>query len=206
MRLALLAQQNATLRGNARMTPALPPHPRRHWAATHGPLRVAVVGCGDIAPRHAEAYADTGRTDLVGVVDIDLDRARQFAEKFGSTPYDQRRGAARRAEPRPGLGRHPARHARRDRDRGPGSGTHRCCWRSRRASRLADLDASPRPSATAPARSTWIFQHRHGSGCASGERLLNSGALGVPQVAVCETLWFRPASYFDPDWRGHVGR
>jgi predicted dehydrogenase len=26
--------------------------------------------------------------------------------------------------------------------------------------------------------------------------------LGEPRVAVCETLWFRPRSYFDPEWRG----
>ena len=32
--------------------------------------------------------------------------------------------------------------------------------------------------------------------------LLGSGALGTPLVAVCETLWFRPDSYFDPEWRG----
>ena len=33
--------------------------------------------------------------------------------------------------------------------------------------------------------------------------LLTAGALGTPQVAVCETLWYRPASYFLPDWRGN---
>ena len=48
-----------------------------------GPLRVAIVGSGGIAPAHAEAYAATGRTRLVGVVDVVPDRAKQFAERFG---------------------------------------------------------------------------------------------------------------------------
>ena len=30
-----------------------------------------------------------------------------------------------------------------------------------------------------------------------------SGALGTPRVAVCETLWYRPDSYFLPEWRGN---
>jgi predicted dehydrogenase len=47
-----------------------------------------------------------------------------------------------------------------------------------------------------------VFQHRHGSGARRAAELLGSGALGRPQIAVCETLWFRPDSYFDPDWRG----
>ena len=34
-------------------------------------------------------------------------------------------------------------------------------------------------------------------------RCCTDGALGRPQVAVCETLWYRPDSYFLPDWRGN---
>ena len=47
-----------------------------------------------------------------------------------------------------------------------------------------------------------VFQHRHGSGAQRAAGLLRSGALGAPRVAVCETLWFRPDGYFDPEWRG----
>jgi predicted dehydrogenase len=48
-----------------------------------------------------------------------------------------------------------------------------------------------------------VFQHRHGSGARRAHKLLQSGALGIPQVAVCETLWYRPDSYFLPEWRGN---
>jgi predicted dehydrogenase len=47
-----------------------------------------------------------------------------------------------------------------------------------------------------------VFQHRHGSAGLRAADLLGRGVIGRPLVAVCETLWFRPLSYFDPEWRG----
>ena len=48
-----------------------------------------------------------------------------------------------------------------------------------------------------------VFQHRHGSGARRAHHLLESGALGIPRVVICETLWYRPDSYFLPEWRGN---
>jgi len=67
---------------------------------------------------------------------------------------------------------------------------------------LAELDAVADAERDSAGTVYGIFQHRHGSGGRRAHRLLQSGELGVPQVAVCETLWFRPRSYFDPEWRG----
>lgn len=50
-------------------------------------LKVAVVGCGNISRRHAEAYANTGRTSLVGVTDLVAAQAQAMADKYGSKPY-----------------------------------------------------------------------------------------------------------------------
>lgn len=50
-------------------------------------LGVAIVGCGNIADRYA---ADLGRQPhlrLVGVTDLDVDRARRFAEDVGTRTY-----------------------------------------------------------------------------------------------------------------------
>ena len=67
---------------------------------------------------------------------------------------------------------------------------------------LADLDVIAEAEAGSAGSVYAVFQHRHGSGARRAKRLLSTGALGMPQVALCETLWFRPESYFDPDWRG----
>ena len=47
------------------------------------PVPVAVVGVGALGSRHARVYADLPRAELVGVADLDLDRARSVADKFG---------------------------------------------------------------------------------------------------------------------------
>lgn len=43
-------------------------------------LKVAIVGSGNISRRHAEGYADTGQTRLVGVCDIVEAKAQALAE------------------------------------------------------------------------------------------------------------------------------
>ena len=68
---------------------------------------------------------------------------------------------------------------------------------------LADMDVLAAAEAASSGSVYVVFQHRHGSGARRAHRLLASGALGTPQVAVCETLWYRPDSYFLPEWRGN---
>jgi predicted dehydrogenase len=67
---------------------------------------------------------------------------------------------------------------------------------------LAEMDAVAKAEQASAGTVSVVFQHRHGSGALRAADLLGRGALGRPLVAVCETLWFRPVSYFDPEWRG----
>ena len=50
-------------------------------------LRVAVVGTGYLGRFHAEKYARMPGVDLVGVVDIDPDRANAVAEQYQTTAH-----------------------------------------------------------------------------------------------------------------------
>lgn len=165
------------------------------------PLKVAVVGCGNIGNRHAAGYQQTGRTELVGVADVIKERADGYAEKYGSVAY----GSAQEllAAQQPDLVSVPT-----------PPGTHAEIALQALAAgssvllekppvlSLAEMDALAEAEATSDGKVYVIFQHRHGSGAQRAHRLLSAGALGTPRVAVCETLWFRPRSYFDPDWRG----
>lgn len=47
------------------------------------PVPVAVVGVGALGSRHARVYADLPQAELIGVADIDLDRARSVADTYG---------------------------------------------------------------------------------------------------------------------------
>src|SRR5919107_1849782 len=68
---------------------------------------------------------------------------------------------------------------------------------------LTDMDTLAAADEASSGSVYVVFQHRHGSGARRAHDLLHSGALGTPRVAVCETLWYRPDSYFLPDWRGN---
>jgi len=50
-------------------------------------LRVAVVGAGYLGQHHARIYSELPETELVGVVDIDEERAREVALRYGSRAY-----------------------------------------------------------------------------------------------------------------------
>ena len=51
--------------------------------------RVAMIGSGWIVPRHLAALARLERTDLVGIVARDIERAGALAATWGGTGYDQ---------------------------------------------------------------------------------------------------------------------
>ncbi|MFY9942597.1 MAG: Gfo/Idh/MocA family oxidoreductase [Desulfobacterales bacterium] len=54
-------------------------------------LRVGVVGVGYLGKFHAEKYAGMPDVHLVGVVDTDLQRARQLAERLGTQAFGSHR-------------------------------------------------------------------------------------------------------------------
>jgi predicted dehydrogenase len=51
---------------------------------TESPLRVAVVGVGQLGSRHARIYAELAGCQLVGVVDVDAARASAIAGTYGA--------------------------------------------------------------------------------------------------------------------------
>ena len=50
-------------------------------------MRVGVVGVGYLGQHHARIYSEIPETNLVGVVDINQERAREIAKRYSTTPY-----------------------------------------------------------------------------------------------------------------------
>ena len=50
-------------------------------------MRFAIIGCGRIAPKHAESIVALEEAELVAVCDIIPERAQAFADKYGAKPY-----------------------------------------------------------------------------------------------------------------------
>ena len=52
------------------------------------PVKVAVIGTGVMGSYHLKNYAKMEDVELVGVYDVDIERARAKAAEFGTTAYD----------------------------------------------------------------------------------------------------------------------
>ena len=164
-------------------------------------LRVGIVGCGSIARSHALSYQNNPRVELVGVVDLDLVRANAFAARYGTTAYDSCRELLKQQPDLVSIATPPGNHTKVAVELLE-SGCS-VLLEKPPTTTLADMDVLAAAEDASSGSVYVVFQHRHGSGARRAHHLLSSGALGTPQVAVCETLWYRPDSYFLPEWRGN---
>lgn len=164
-------------------------------------LRIGIVGCGAIARSHARAYLDHPRADLVGVFDVDAGRAAAFAAEHGTMAYGTLGGLIDQAPQLVSVATPPGSHTAVAQEL-LGAGCSVLVEKPPTIN-LADMDVLASAEAASAGSVYVVFQHRHGSGARRAHQLLTSGALGTPQVAVCETLWYRPDSYYLPDWRGN---
>lgn len=163
-------------------------------------LRVGVVGCGSIARAHALSYTGHPRVELVGGYDTDQARAEEFAATHQTTAFGSREELLDAGVDLVSVATPPGTHTKVAAallDAG-------CSVLLEKppATALSDMDVLAAADAASAGSLYVVFQHRHGSGARRASRLLHAGALGTPTVAVCETLWYRPESYFLPEWRG----
>lgn len=164
-------------------------------------LRIGIVGCGAIARSHLLAYLGHPGADLVGVVDVDADRAATFAAEHGTTAYGSLRELVDQGPDLVSVATPPGSHTAVATELLAAGCS--VLLEKPPTTTLADMDLLAAAEAVSAGSVYVVFQHRHGSGARRAHRLLTSGALGAPQLAVCETLWYRPDSYFLPQWRGN---
>jgi predicted dehydrogenase len=177
------------------------------------PVRVAIVGTGNIARAHAAALAAVNSAaaaplaTITAVMDTDDRQLGAFMEEL-AVPAGYRRLDDLLSHERPDL-------------------VHICtppsahypvalgCLRAGvsvlvekpPAISLREFDAlaaaeSEEGGHRAPPWFATVFQHRFGSGQRRLATLAASGVLGRPLLAVCHTTWFRDQAYFDVEWRG----
>ena len=189
------------------------------------PLRVAIVGTGNIARVHAKALAavtTAGGPDaaLVAVMDVDESQLKSFGAEFGvRETYRHLTDLLNQGRPDlVHLCTPPATHY-------PlalgclGAGASVLVEKPPTIS-LREFDglaaaqggtAGAQGGTTAAQGGTagdgppWfatVFQHRFGSGQRRLKALAAAGVLGRPLVALCHTTWFRDQAYFDVPWRG----
>ena len=166
-------------------------------------FRTAIIGTGGIAQAHAKSMATlSDRAQVVAAVDIDPDRLADFCDEWNIPHRYSSLTELLAAEELdlvhlctpPGFHKVQAIEAL-------GSNVNVLSEKPP-ALTLADMDEIAAAEAASEAFFATVFQHRFGSGAENLKRLMAGDDLGRPLAAICNTLWYRPDSYFDLPWRG----
>jgi predicted dehydrogenase len=188
------------------------------------PLRVAIVGTGNIARVHAKALAAVtaagGPADaaLAAVMDVDESQLNSFGAEFG-VRETYRHLTDLLSQGRPDLVHlctPPATHyplalgclragASVLVEKPPTISLREFDGLAAAQGRTTEAQGRPPEDSAAGDGPPWfatVFQHRFGSGQRRLKALAASGVLGRPLLAVCHTTWFRDQAYFDVPWRG----
>jgi predicted dehydrogenase len=171
-------------------------------AAVRTPLRAAILGTGAVAHLHAEALRLLPAVELVAAADPSESHLAAFAEAYGlPSRYPSLEDL---------LGREsidvlhvctpPGGHAEQA-AAAFAAGAHVVVEKPAALS-LAQLDAMADAGRAADRGLAVVFQQRSGTAPAHVKGLLDSGVLGRPLSALCQTQWYRTAEYFAVPWRG----
>ncbi len=164
-------------------------------------VRFGLIGCGRVAPRHAQSIQQLPATTLVAVADIKPPRADHFAHDYGATPYTD----YHRLLDRPDIdavsicvpsGLHAqvaidAMHA----------GKHVLVEKPI-AITLADADRMIAVAAATGRRLGVVLQNRYNHPMQQTRALIDTGKLGRLYLGNACVRWFRPQSYYEDGWHG----
>lgn len=167
------------------------------------PLRIAIIGAGDFAHEHARSIAALPQfARLVAVVDPARERVGAFCAAHAiPAAYADMSEMLRHERPDVvAICSPPHTHAPLTIE-ALRAGAHVICEKPLVLS-LAELDAIQAAETETGCTCTGIMQWRYGSGAQHVKRLIEPEEFGMPLLAVCNTLWYRPMGYYaDAPWR-----
>ena len=167
-------------------------------------VRYGIIGCGVIGPTHASALNNIESAELVAVADIDEEKGKQFAEKYGAesyyTDYHELLGrddidAVSICTPHYLHGPMAIDAAR--------AGKHALVEKPM-AITMAQADQMIQEFESAKLNLGAIFQHRFDSGAQCIRKAIDEGRLGKLVRGGSYTKWYRSQEYFGDGWRGKL--
>ena len=166
-------------------------------------IRVGLIGCGRVAPRHAQSLTQLDETRLVAVADVKPSRAEKFAREYGADLYTDHRVLLDRPDidavsicVPSGL------HAQVTLD-ALAAGKHVLVEKPI-ALNLDDADRMIRSARERGLRLGVVLQNRYNSPMQQVRRLIDDRGLGRLYLGNACVRWYRPQSYYDDDWHGTV--
>lgn len=167
-------------------------------------IRVAVVGTGHIADDvHLPTLRSLGRSVSVeAAMDVDASRLAAFCATWDiGTAYDNLEILLKEVKPDLVVICSPPVFHREQVLAVLAAGAWAWCEKPPVLS-LAEYDEITAAEVDGGPYAAVVFQQRFGSGARHARDLIDSGKLGRPLVAHCQTTWFRDDDYYDVAWRG----
>lgn len=164
-------------------------------------VRFGLIGCGRVAPRHAQSLIQVPDTQLVAVADVREDRASRFSAEYGAQAYTNYEDMLAR----------------------PDIDAVTICVPSGLHAQVAidvlqagkhvlvekpialNLDDADRMIATAREKGLRlgvVLQNRYNSPVQQVRTLIDQGRLGKLYLGSVCVRWYRPQSYYEDDWHG----
>jgi predicted dehydrogenase/sugar phosphate isomerase/epimerase len=158
------------------------------------PVAMAILGCGNIAATYAAQLSSYPEVHLTGVADLDADRAREFADRFGLHAYasPEELMADPEVEVVVNLTIHHAHYATIKACLEAGKHVHTekpLALTSREAGELVSL-AAAKDLRLSSAPTTWLGEAQQ-----AARALIEAGRIGTPRVAYAEVNWGRIESW-----------
>lgn len=178
---------------------------REETTAIEAPLRVGIVGCGNISGNHLQAYSELDDAEIIGVCDVDIERARTTATHWDiehavdsveallaldldmisvCTPHPTHETVAIAAA---------------------AAGVHVLCEKPI-AVDIASAQRMVDSCATAEVKLGVLFQRRFWPAAQQLRSLIDNGTLGEPILGHVAVQLYRAPEYYAADaWRGTWG-
>mgnify|MGYP001026169901 CR=1 FL=1 len=164
-------------------------------------INFGLIGCGRVAPRHAQSLAQVPETRLVAVADIREDRARRFAQQYGAGAYtDYHELLARPDVDAVNVCVPSGLHASVAMDVMQ-AGKHVLVEKPI-ALNLTDADRMIATAQQTGLSLGVVLQNRYNSPMQQVRHLLDEGRLGKLYLGSACVRWYRPQSYYEDDWHG----
>jgi predicted dehydrogenase len=165
------------------------------------PVRFGIIGCGRIAPRHAQSLQQVNAAQFVAVADIKPNRAQHFAQAYDVAAYTDYHALLARADidavsvcVPSGLHAQVAIDAMQ-------AGKHVLVEKPI-AITLADADRMIQVSQSSGRTLGVVLQNRYNHPMQALRRAIDEGKLGRLHLGNACVRWYRPQSYYEDDWHG----
>ena len=164
-------------------------------------LRFGLIGCGRVAPRHAQSIAELPGARLTAVADIRESRASRFAAEHRADQYtDYRRLLDRTDVDVVNICVPSGLHAEVAVD-ALEAGKHVIVEKPIALS-LSDADRMIAAARSAGRKLCVVLQNRYNPPMQDLKRMVESGRLGRLLLGNATVRWYRPQEYYEDGWHG----